>query len=89
VAEALEVPLLPHKFIDALHCLHINKPYLQELSNIYCNYFWIFCHSNNTIWVLTETDEVHVEKPHAHSGMTGGVEFEAIGYLIQSFISFI
>jgi hypothetical protein len=73
---------MPHKLINALHCLCIYKPYLQELSNICHNYFWIFCHPNNTIWVLAKTDEVHVKKPHAHGGITSGVEFEAMGYLV-------
>jgi hypothetical protein len=81
-AEAPEVPLSPHEFIDALHRPRIYKAYLQELSDICRDYFWIFCHPNNTIWVLTDVDEARVEKPRAPSGMTGGVEFEAMSYLV-------
>ncbi|KAF8492619.1 armadillo-type protein [Russula emetica] len=80
-AEAPEVPLSPHEFIDALHRPRIYRTYLQELSDICRDYFWIFCHPNNTIWVLSETDEALVEKPRAPGGMTGGVEFEAMSYL--------
>jgi len=84
-AEAPEVPLSPHEFIDALHRPRIYRTYLQELADLCRDYFWIFCHPNNTIWVLAETDEARVEKPRAPGGMTGGVEFEAMGYMVQSF----
>lgn len=80
-ADAPEVPLAPHEFIDALHRPRIYKTYLRELSDICRDYFWIFCHPNNTIWLLSETDEARVEKPRAPGGMTGGVEFEAMSYL--------
>lgn len=82
-AEAPEVPLSPHEFIDALHRPRIYKAYLQELSDICRDYFWIFCHPNNTIWVLADADEARVEKPRAPGGMTGGVEFEAMSYLVR------
>ncbi|KAJ7852060.1 armadillo-type protein [Mycena olivaceomarginata] len=52
----------------------------RELSDVCRDYFWVFCHPNNTIWILSETDEGRVEKPRAPGGMTGGVEFEAMGY---------
>lgn len=84
-AEAPEVPLSPHEFIDALHRPRIYKAYLQELSDICRDYFWIFCHPNNTIWVLADVDEARVEKPRAPGGMTGGVEFEAMSYLVLLF----
>jgi len=87
-ADAPEVSLSPHEFIDALHRPRIYKSYLQELSDICRDYFWIFCHPNNTIWVLSETDEARVEKPRAPGGMTGGVEFEAMSYLVSLFSSY-
>ncbi|KAG6896322.1 hypothetical protein C0992_009113 [Termitomyces sp. T32_za158] len=80
-SESPAVPISPHAFIESLHLPRIYKTYLQELSDICRDYFWVFCHPNNTIWVLPETDEAKVEKPRAPGGMTGGVEFEAIGYL--------
>ncbi|KAI0255156.1 armadillo-type protein [Lactifluus subvellereus] len=83
--EAPEVPLSPHEFIDALHRPRIYKAYLQELSDICRDYFWIFCHPNNTVWVLADADETRVEKPRAPGGMTGGVEFEAMSYLTTHF----
>ncbi|KAF7336852.1 Drf-GBD domain-containing protein [Mycena venus] len=70
----------PHAFIESLHKPRIYKTYLQELSDVCRDYFWVFCHPNNTIWILSETDEGRVEKPRAPGGMTGGVEFEAMGY---------
>ncbi|KAI0322116.1 armadillo-type protein [Amylostereum chailletii] len=84
-AEAPESTVSPHEFIDALHRPRIYKTYLQELSDICRDYFWVFCHPNNTIWNLQDTDEGKVEKPKAPGGMTGGVEFEAMGYLTSHF----
>lgn len=81
-SEAPPIPLEPHEFIDALHKPRIYKTYLQELSDVCRDYFWVFCHPNNAIWNLRETDEGKVEKPRAPGGMTGGVEFEAMGYLV-------
>ncbi|KAK0446253.1 armadillo-type protein [Armillaria borealis] len=78
--ESPATPVSPHAFIESLHKSRIYKSYLQELSDICRDYFWVFCHPNNTIWVLSETDEGRVEKPRAPGGMTGGVEFEAMGY---------
>lgn len=48
------------------------------------DYFWVFCHPTNTIWDLAQTDEERVEKPRAPGGMTGGVEFEAMTYMVRS-----
>ncbi|KAJ2918485.1 hypothetical protein MD484_g1959, partial [Candolleomyces efflorescens] len=78
--EAPEVPVSPHEFIESLHVPRVYKSYLQEMSDVCRDYFWVFCHPNNTIWILAETDETRVEKPKAPSGMTGGVEFEAMCY---------
>ncbi|TDL25630.1 hypothetical protein BD410DRAFT_784664 [Rickenella mellea] len=75
----------PHEFIESLHIPRIYKTYLQELSDICRDYFWVFCHPSNTIWNLDDTDETKVEKPRAPGGMTGGVEFEAMGYLTTHF----
>ncbi|KAG8213095.1 armadillo-type protein, partial [Butyriboletus roseoflavus] len=73
-------PVSPHAFIESLHRPRIYKSYLQELSDVCRDYFWVFCHPNNTVWNLSEVDEGKVEKPKAPGGMTGGVEFEAMGY---------
>ncbi|KAJ7018809.1 armadillo-type protein [Mycena alexandri] len=78
--ESPAAPVSPHAFIESLHLPRIYKTYLQELSDVCRDYFWVFCHPNNTIWILAETDEGRVEKPRAPGGMTGGVEFEAMGY---------
>ncbi|KAF9007579.1 armadillo-type protein [Cyathus striatus] len=79
-SESPSIPVSPHAFIESLHRPRIYKTYLQELSDVCRDYFWVFCHPNNTIWILSETDETKVEKPRAPGGMTGGVEFEAMGY---------
>ncbi|KAL1703593.1 armadillo-type protein [Schizophyllum commune] len=79
-AECPATPVSPHEFIESIHKPRIYKTYLQELSDVCRDYFWVFCHGGNVIWVLAETDESKVEKPRAPGGMTGGVEFEAIGY---------
>jgi hypothetical protein len=80
-AERTSNPISPHTFIEELHTPRIYKPYLQELSDLCRDYFWVFCHPNNTIWAISEVDEAKVEKPRAPGGMTGGVEFEAMGYM--------
>ncbi|KIL67542.1 hypothetical protein M378DRAFT_159355 [Amanita muscaria Koide BX008] len=79
-SESPATPVSPHAFIESLHRPRIYKTYLQELSDVCRDYFWVFCHPNNVIWVLSELDERRVEKPRAPGGMTGGVEFEAMGY---------
>lgn len=43
------------------------------------NIFRIFCHSNNTYWRLENLEEDKVEEPKVPGGMTGGVEYEAMG----------
>ncbi|KAF8133090.1 armadillo-type protein [Mycena galopus ATCC 62051] len=78
--ESPATPISPHAFIASLHRPRIYKTYLQELADVCRDYFWVFCHPNNVIWILSETDEGRVEKPRAPGGMTGGVEFEAMGY---------
>ena len=82
-AEAPEVPVTPHEFIDSLHKPRVFKAYLQELSDVCRDYFWVFCHPNNTIWNLAECDENKVERPRAPGGMTGGVEAEAMRYMVS------
>jgi hypothetical protein len=89
-AEALLLPdpISPHDFIASIHRPRIYKTYLQELSDICRDYFWIFCHPQNTIWILSDVDEAKVEKPKAPGGMTGGVEYEAMMYLVRGLISY-
>ena len=82
-SESLSSPISPHAFIESLHRPRIYKTYLGEMSDVCRDYFWVFCHPNNTIWVLAETDEGCAEKPRAPGGMTGGVEFEAMGYFVR------
>lgn len=80
--ESLSAPVDPHAFIQSLHTPRIYKVYLQELSDVCRDYFWVFCHPNNTIWKLDDVDINLVEAPKAPGGMTGGVEYEAMGYLV-------
>lgn len=84
-AENPKTPVEPHSFIEELHIPRIYKTYLQELSDVCRDYFWVFCHPNNTIWNLDEVDEEKVERPRAPGGMTGGVEFEAMSYMVRAF----
>jgi hypothetical protein len=86
-SESPGMPVSPHAFIESLHVPRIYKTYLQELSDVCRDYFWVFCHPNNTIWVLAETNENSVEKPRAPGGMTGGVEFEAMNYFVSPIYS--
>ncbi|KAG8954387.1 hypothetical protein FRC04_011713 [Tulasnella sp. 424] len=84
-SDSPSIPIDPHAFIAELHKPRIYKTYLQELSDVRRDYFWVFCHPTNTIWDLNHTDEEKVEKPRAPGGMTGGVEFEAMTYLTTHF----
>jgi hypothetical protein len=40
------------------------------------------CHSGNGLWELAEVDMNSI-KPQAPSGASGGVEFEAMDYLVS------
>jgi hypothetical protein len=85
--ESPAAPVSPHAFIEVLHTPRIYKTYLGELSDICRDYFWVFCHPNNAVWCLGDVDEGKVEAPRAPGGMTGGVEFEAMGYLVRISLS--
>lgn len=85
-SESPAAPVAPHAFIASLQTPRIYKNYLGEVADICRDYFWVFCHPQNAIWDLGVTDEAKVEKPKAPGGMTGGVEYEAMGYLVCSFI---
>lgn len=43
----------------------------------------VMCHASNTLWALEQVDESLVEKPVAPGGATGGVEFEAMNYVVS------
>jgi len=72
-----------HAFITGIHRPKIFKAWVGELSDICRDYFWIMCHGSNTLWSLEEVDERSVEKPVAPGGATGGVEFEAMNYVVR------
>lgn len=82
-SECPSAPISPHAFIESLRTPRIYKTYLQELSDVCRDYFWVFCHPGNTIWALAKVDETKAERPRAPGGMTGGVEFEAMTYLVS------
>lgn len=84
-AEQTSPTIEPHEFIENLHLPRIYKAYLEELSNVCRDYFWVFCHGKNTIWALDQVDEGMVQQPRAPGGMTGGVEFEAMTYMTSHF----
>jgi hypothetical protein len=72
-----------HEFITSAHRPRVFKAWVQELSDICRDYFWIMCHGSNTLWALNEVNEQLVERPVAPGGATGGVEFEAMGYVVS------
>lgn len=74
-----------HDFITTAHRPRIFKAWVQEMSDICRDYFWIMCHGSNTLWLVNEVDEKLVERPVAPGGATGGVEFEAMGYVVSVF----
>lgn len=40
------------------------------------------CHGSNALWALDEVNQDAVEKPVAPGGATGGVEYEAMNYVV-------
>lgn len=72
-----------HSFITSIHRPKVFKAWVGELSDICRDYFWIMCHGGNTLWALDQVDERSVEKPVAPGGATGGVEFEAMNYVVS------
>jgi len=42
------------------------------------------CHSENGLWELAKVD-LNTIKPQAPSGASGGVEYEAMDYLVSQF----
>lgn len=87
-AEAPDVELSPHEFIESIHTPRVYKTFLRELSDICRDYFWVFCHPNNAIWNLRECDEIKAERPRAPGGMTGGVEAEAMRYMVRPLVHY-
>lgn len=45
----------------------------------------MFCHANNLFWTLEQIDADAVEAPKVPSGMTGGVEYEAMAYCVRMY----
>lgn len=43
----------------------------------------VMCHGSNTLWPLDEVDPNLVERPVAPGGATGGVEYEAMNYVVS------
>lgn len=43
----------------------------------------IFCHSQNIFWSLEQINPTQIEAPKVPSGMTGGVEYEAMAYCVS------
>lgn len=87
--------LKKEQIVEFVTISHRNRPYkkfVTELCGVLMDYFWVFCHSENQYWELSELDEEMIESPKVPSGMTGGVEYEAMSYsaalmrLINEFI---
>lgn len=43
----------------------------------------VFCHSQNAFWSVDHIDQEEIEAPKVPSGMTGGVEYEAMAYCVS------
>lgn len=89
----LQNPVDPAKeqvvdFIKQTHTPRPFKTYLIELAGVCRDYFWIFCHSQNRFWRHEDLDADSIKGPKVPGGMTGGVEFEAMAYLVCFALSF-
>lgn len=73
-------------FISASHTPRPFKSLINEILNINRDYFWVFCHSSNRFWALQSININEVQGPKVPGGMTGGVEFEAMSYLVSSLL---
>lgn len=56
----------------------------MELTQVNASRCRVFCHANNLFWTLEQIDAEAVEAPKVPSGMTGGVEYEAMAYCVSS-----
>lgn len=68
------------EFVAVTHRVRIFKTFVNEFLGVLMDYFWIFCHAENQFWDLKTIDEEKIEAPKVPSGMTGGVEYEAMSY---------
>ncbi|KAM0791720.1 hypothetical protein ACM66B_003989 [Microbotryomycetes sp. NB124-2] len=73
------------EFMKNAHKVRRFNVWVKEMSDVVRDYFWIFCHSQNLIWTLEQVDVDAVERPKVPSGMTGGVEYEAMAYAAAHF----
>ncbi|GAA5872921.1 hypothetical protein JCM3774_004877 [Rhodotorula dairenensis] len=67
-------------FMKRAHRERVYKVWVKEIADCVRDYFWVFCHANNLFWTLEQIDAEAVEAPKVPSGMTGGVEYEAMAY---------
>ncbi|WAQ81621.1 hypothetical protein PtA15_1A963 [Puccinia triticina] len=67
-------------FVALTHRVRPFKTFVTEFIGVLMDYFWIFCHAENQFWDLKAIDEETIEAPKVPSGMTGGVEYEAMSY---------
>ena len=74
-----------HDFIKIAKRPRIYKAFLSEIYEIQRDFFWCFGHKNNGIWHYPSVDIRSVEKLRFRvpGGMTAGVKYEAIGYLVS------
>ncbi|KDE04696.1 hypothetical protein MVLG_04919 [Microbotryum lychnidis-dioicae p1A1 Lamole] len=72
-------------FIKNAHRARPFKKWMVEMSDCVRDYFWIFCHAQNLFWPLEQINVEQVEAPAVPSGMTGGVEYEAMAYCATHF----
>lgn len=73
-------------FVAQAHKPRIYKKWVTEMSRVANDHFWIFVHAENGFVDYREQDKEWVTRPRAPEPMTGGVEFEAIGYLTMHMI---
>ncbi|KAK4054982.1 hypothetical protein OIO90_003323 [Microbotryomycetes sp. JL221] len=67
-------------FIKQAHKTRRFAIWVKEISDVVRDYFWIFCHSQNLFWSFDQINVDAVAGPKVPSGMTGGVEYEAMAY---------
>ena len=72
------------EFIQQTHRPRLMRTWVTEFCEIVRDYFWVYCHAQNPMWVKEQLDEGAIETPKVPSGMTGGVEAEAMAYAVST-----
>lgn len=70
-------------FIRQAHRSRRFKKFVIELTGVLSDFFWIFAHGSNLFLQFRDLEESKFSAPAVPGGMTAGVEFEAMYYVVS------